>query len=1087
MINTALTNDERLKPLFDKTSIIAWQVFILLIDDKKKKVYKITYSWVIISSRRETSSEAFLSDFKKVHKENDIIYSIAKLSLYNSPKTIVKIINDLFNGKSLCESLDISQINFSKINFDLQLQTDKRKSIFKVRPIIFNETNTLISRNFYDKASLNSPYQNVPSFSLTINNLDKQSLFKNDKHQYFENWKRALMSILNHLEDETSLPFSKSGCIRLGNIEFINTQCSNEYYINHVSFNNIKREIEVNNRKIASSNEVEVIIKPNKHTENKQLIINCFLTNGGQVILDECKELVHEKDNEVKVVFSSKEQIGKISVSIWKKDKDNYQIWYKHPTVLLRYISSSIGMVGMAGKVKSEWLDVIAKSNKKTENDIREAEKISKSSYTTMSIGDNDLDPWVKTDREFYDLVDKINPKKSESRFFPKGWDDEDKKHGAISFLKWFKDISDKAQHVVIQDPFFDTLGLDFLSRTTKSATKFSILTCTQVNSFDDDIASDSDISEPNRAKRLKYFIRNYPSLFDSLNIKINDLRSTGGGDKNILHDRYILIFENGELSKGFHLSNSIQGATKNHPLLITSIPIDVLIQVDSHLNEIINNADNKKDIELIQLFNSENSRKKIEEPDEVANEELLDKLNSFKAIDKPLKSTTLKGLLKENSDSKKDISNFWSTIGYFFARTSQPQKTITSLEEYLNKQELVSLREYIESSISKTHPIGFSDYKDFRVNSFQFLFHQDFKTSLKDSIHIGEAFRETSCFQNWGIHYGCKILIEHGFDEFTKLLLFIEKKYKLRSPNQDYSNTSLMKLSSIVFNCFTERLFWHDDIEFIRNSLKIKLSYIKPLSIAALLSYMPSVKSKTEYDEFKNVINGNCTKTEILDILTNFLSYIRLRKKDKLEFYEENIFNHIFEVLSNNFNQRGLDYIFQNCLNIFHPSIEKKFTEKVLFNLVESKKIDSNHIMDLWSNEFFKNIENIKSHKDYSGLIDITGWAFCIGDINSKNTFLKQIEKRIKSYKNEIQKPFKHGTIKWGESFEAILLIRTVLIIALLYDLDNEAKIKNRKLIINYIDDISILEDSYKPRIFDGKIKKYSQLMLKEYKTKIA
>ncbi len=1086
MIDSKLIKDERLKPLFDKGSIIAWQVFILLIDDKKKskKFYRIIYSWVIISSRKEISDEVFLSDFKKVNKKNDTTYSIAKLSVYNNAETIVKVINGLFKGNSICYSLNLNKIHSSKIKFDVNLN----QSDYKVRPIIFNETNSLISRNFYEKASLNSPYQNVPSFSLVINNLDKNSLLQ-DNNIYFENWNNALILILKHLEDETTLPFSKSGCIRFGNIEFINTQCSNPYYINSVSFDNIKKQVEINNRKITSSHEVKVIIKPNNFTKNKKLIINCFLTNGGQVILDECREIIHEENSQLKTVFSSNEQIGQISISIWKQENDQFEIWYKHSSTLLRYISTSMGVVGASGKVKSEWLDKIEKSNRKIANEIRKVEDVSKSSYSEMLVGNTGLDPWVESDRNFYTLIEKLNPKKSDSCFFPKGWDEEDKTHGAISFLKWFKNVSDKAQHVVIQDPFFDTLGLEFLSRTTNSATKFTVLTCTQVMSLDDENDIDTDISEPNRAKRIKSFIENYPSLFNTLNLKVIDLRSTGGGDRNILHDRYILMFEKDELSKGFNLSNSIQGATKNHPLLVTSIPYDVLIPVNSYLNKTINNADSNVDVELIHLFDSTDAKLKNEKPEIVANQLLFNKLESLNKTENPLKKETFEKLLIENSNGKNRVSRFWSTFGYFLARTNHCYDILQSFENNLNDDALRGLREYLEASIKEDYPIGFSDYKDFRINSFQFLFHQDFKDSLDDCIQIGDNFRETFCFKNWGVHYGCKILIKSGFRQFIKLLEFIEKKYNQRKPNQNYSHTPLMKLSSITFNSFTKELFWYNGIELIKTSLKNNLNYIKPLNIAALMSLMISEKKSIKYEEFKTLVNDYCSKKEVLHVLSKFLSYVRIRRKSELEFYEKKIFSHVVETLSENFNKKDLDYIFLSFLNTYHPSIEKKFTENVLINLVERKKIDVNQVMNLWTNEFFKSLKSIKSHRDYSGLTDITGWAFCISDISSQKTFLNKIEKNIKAYKNEIQKPFKHVTILWMESFEGILIVRSLLILILLYNLENESKIspQNEEFLTTNIDFLIVLEENYQPSLYDGAIKKHSQSILKIYKTKIA
>ncbi|WP_258041269.1 VPA1262 family protein [Pseudomonas syringae] len=60
--------------------------------------------------------------------------------------------------------------------------------------------------------------------------------------------------------------------------------------------------------------------------------------------------------------------------------------------------------------------------------------------------------------------------------------------------------------------------------------------------------------------------------------------------DKQI-HDRMILVRSNGRPVAGYHLSNSIQRANDNYPLLATPIPQDVLQQVFEYTDQIVQRA----------------------------------------------------------------------------------------------------------------------------------------------------------------------------------------------------------------------------------------------------------------------------------------------------------------------------------------------------------------------------------------------------------------------------------------------------------------------------------------------------------------
>lgn len=1075
IISDELINDSRLFPLFDKTTKIQLQFFVLEIKNlkTKEKEYKIIYGWCLPTTREEISDEIFCSDFTKVYTSLENIYSVAKISIYNYPSTIIELINELLLGKSLKNAND--KLKTNKLKFDVHFT---RK--FAIRPIIFNESNNFISRNPYKENALTSPYKDTPSFTLSICNLDKVNTISN-KNKVDH---RASLAILKYLDNETTLPFSTSGSARFGNIEFINTQCVNKFEVGYVVSETNIEEVKIEYKKESSCKKITVFITPNIHTCSKNLLINCYLENGGQVILDECKKTFHQPEMELTITFESMEQIGSIAISIWKEENDTFQIWYKYGVTLVRQIAFNMGIVGLHGTIQSPWLKEIEKSNSKTKEKITEIEKISKTSYQKpMTIGEYALDPWVSTDRSFAEYIKQINPKKSEAEFFPQGWEVETQQHGAISFLEWFKEQTKDAQKVVLQDPFYDTLGLEFLVRTTNAGTNFIILTCTQTTSMDDEANYTANNSEPNRASRIKSFISSHPSLFNSLMLNVYDLRSTGGGDTNLLHDRYILIFKNDTLKKGFHLSNSIQGATKKQPLLITPIPQDVLTKVDNHINDLINKTnETNSTVKIITLHNHNNNKadyKRNTSEEIIVDHTLLSELKtkiSTKNVSDDIILTFISNALLQNT-----FSDFWMTFGYFLATTDDNNKIIASLNSVNNPNFAIELRKYIESSITEKYPFGFSEARSCREYDFQFLFVDDFKTIVEKVLQHSDYISEIYGFRNWGVYFGCNLLLNISFDEYHALIEFVKDQY-VKNKNKDLKDNPLSKLSTILFTKLLKHLLWRNNTDDLNEKLLCSNnSALKAISTAVFVSDILKENSNLTFEEFKEQLSSNLDIDNLLNVLIITILNPSFRNKHTDTVLESNILSEISSILIKNYTKERLQNIFEQILYTYYPSIEKKFTEEVLIKLEEANLIHSKTIFELWCEQFCKLIDNFDSVRNYSGIIDLTGWSFQIIEKENTNKFIDKLEKRLKKEINEIRKPFRQETKEWNRSFERILLIKTVLMIAILYDQENN----HYKKEIQIIDDIIQLEKNYEYFKEYSKVYIYSKETESKYKEK--
>lgn len=1053
IITEEIMKDSRLFPLFCDSTKLSIQLFILEIKDNNsyERTYEIAYGLCIRTTREEISNEIFCSDFHKVYTSEDKTYSIAKISVYNYPSIIVELVNKLLLGESLKSAISDKLID-EKLFFDVFYST-----CFSIRPVIFNEINTLVSRNPYEKNALISPYKDVPSFTLTVCNLDRKNIVSTgDKTD-----NSALLAILQYLQTETTFPFLTSSCARFGNIEFINTQCADEYEVGYVNSETIKEKIKVDYKEEFVCRKLTISIAPNIYTCSKKLLINCFFKNGEQVILDECKEVFHEEKQKLTVNFESQEQIGSISISIWKEENGTFQIWYKYAVTLLRQIGFNMGIVGLQGTVKSDWLNTIEKSNSKAQEKVAEAEKISKTSYQKpTTVGKYSLDPWVNIDRNFSKYINQINLEKSDAEFFPQGWSNETSEYGSLSFLEWFKKETQNAQRLIIQDPFYDTLGLEFLMRTTNTGTEFIVLTSTQITSVDDDKKNTKDDTEPNRAARIKSCISSNPTLCDSLKLSIYDMRSTGGGDSNLLHDRYMLIFKEDVLQKGFHLSNSIQGATKKQPLLITPIPQDVLRKVDKHLNDLINKTTIKEStFEIVPLYNFRNSTTKDEntnETDKIVNQKLYERLKQ------ELKSDDVSKVVVENLISevlaKNKFPEFWATFGYFLATTNCCDKIISVLKSINNPDFVIELRRYIESSITERYPLGFSEKKQIQEYDFRFLFVEDFKTIVEKVSQLSGYLSDTYGYGNWGVYYGCNLLLTINFDEYITLIKHIENQYKLNK-GKDLKDAPLSKLSTILFTQLLSFLFWRNNTNnLISKLLESKIQYLKAIASSVLIADILRDKPRLIFDDSKRLLLANLSVDESLCVLIVCLLNHKFRNRHVDSVLESDILSTTFFVLRENFTSERLQYIFKQILYSYYPSIEKKFTEEILLKLEKVEQITANTIFKLWSDEFLILLDYFESARNYSGIIDMAGWSFQIIDNETRYAFIVKLNKRLKKELNEIRRPFRQDKKEWNTSFECALLIKTVLMIAILYTEDRS----NCHEEIHIISEIGKFEKNY-------------------------
>ena len=265
-------------------------------------------------------------------------------------------------------------------------------------------------------------------------------------------------------------------------------------------------------------------------------------------------------------------------IRVWRRvDLDSpWILWHEEDRYVIREIRTRMNLVGLTGEVKSDWLTRLAGTSAAE----RAGKYMKIQQVQGMPLVTSSREPWERATASARLEARRLFPDASGGRFFSKGWEGDSR----LSLAEWLKEeLSKHPGRIIFVDPFFDDPAIDILVRVSGGAKSIAVLTCTQIRS-DDDAAS-----APPRDERIRSACRQLDTVLRGTQISILDLRSEGGGSRSLFHDRYIIVFDDADRpSCGYHLSNSLQGATRTSPLLITPIPVDTLPAVADYVSELL-------------------------------------------------------------------------------------------------------------------------------------------------------------------------------------------------------------------------------------------------------------------------------------------------------------------------------------------------------------------------------------------------------------------------------------------------------------------------------------------------------------------
>ena len=433
-------------------------------------------------------------------------------------------------------------------------------------------------------------------------------------------------------------------------------------------------------------------------------------------------------------------------------------------------------------------------------------------------VGGRDADPWVPVYRELQSLFERLHPPKSEGKFFLR-WTKGDPE-ARLQFVEWFRALLTKyPQHqVVIFDPYFEDAGLGLLLLCALPTADYIVFRSLPKPPKEGCASEAADEPARTGVDNLVASCELNKEMLSRLKLRLYGMRD------GRLHDRYILIMApDGLPIAGFHLSNSLQKAAENYPLLITPIPQDVLFQVERYKSDLVREAsegavdegDENSSMRLLFDAAAVSKPPRYFEPPRFLEETNAGDVLSTWGGDPSLKGLSgdplrermaALGLLKDQSLALPeatelrhfidlqagDFTNFtptWEVLGELLAHSRAGDTRLESVSSCSNF--LTFLIHFLERSFDRAHS---ATSKEIAVVEARF-FRGELDTFLHGSYrpeHLFHATKYTAL--SWPEFFAVKLLWWYS----PKALVALAKAEMLKVPqeSQDPQNTDVMRLS---------------------------------------------------------------------------------------------------------------------------------------------------------------------------------------------------------------------------------------------------------------------------------------------------
>lgn len=757
-LTTLISNPHfaRLFAAADKPCAI--QLWVLVVEESTtKKVKRAVYGRVV--PYNFANHRWGFSQNDKTQNVDGARSKITRLSLFTSSRNVKAFFEALCGGLTLDAidqqlGLDTPE-NFSQQFGDLALEPAE---------LIFQPTEYLFNRSAYEQGVLHSPHESAGALSAAIAQTNKLHLISESSNQ-----KNSLLShIAKTLNAETGLDFLGSDQERLGNIEFLVFPSLDDKE---------RAKPTINHQREQQAIKLE-LAEENQETASYQFLIKLF--NRQKLIYSALQMASYCKTKQAYIAEFSLDAITNevydcIEVEVYINNaEEGFMLQDRMRMLYMREINLNMHIIGAEQQpVKLDWLE-----NKVPSKHSNRAQALlvpNKSKPETITINRRENEQWVALNQQFGEKLKLLNPQPSKGQFFLRYGLSQGE--GALEFVEWIKKLFNQYQshHIAIFDPYFETLGISLLKLYASPEGSYSAFTTYPK-------ATEKNKKELSRyGNLLKACEQNQKSL-SKLNLTIYGLKQ----DK--LHDRYILVLNNAGIPvQGFHLSNSLQSATANHPLLITPIPQDVLLSVSAYMQGLIQTSNNTQNTEagIKTLFDSQKQVTENSEQPQRKDKKLNDDVRE--AVMSPIEIMNWVNAVNEQSQFKTK----WQKVATSLAHTSSDT---FALPDKLPNRFLEQLEAFLKQ-VMKQPETKHGTIRSVTMPSF-YATKMDELLSLNIELALRFSYGKASNL-NWAEYYTVSLLWQHKPSVLFDLITAEGKKNLSTDFRIDASNAKYYSLLS--------------------------------------------------------------------------------------------------------------------------------------------------------------------------------------------------------------------------------------------------------------------------------------------------
>lgn len=599
-----ITGDKRLQRLFgshDKACAV--ELWVLQLKRDAALETRLLYGRVSPFDFSNSSWSAPTEDRFKLIRDGLSVQCV-RLTAYCASTSVLDVLSSLVGGASLVDASKAGSISMGSA-FEKRFGSMTMRSPLSVRPVMH-----LPPRDYF-RFSTNrvSPLDDCSADSAAITSLVKSELFVIAGEEDRELARFAV----DTLSADTGLEFSDLDAWRLGDVELLVLPGKTETGASlvHIQGEPACLKVEV---------EQPLAARPSCFRVSARFLNDGAVFHYGTAVIPEGAPY---PASVTLAIPPGMEQIRDAYVlEIEAQEADTGESWlcFQWGAFLVREIGQFMHFSGGQASVKSDWLaKALRPAHAKR---LEEAQQIARHTRGTESvIGGRKADPWVTANRHVRSTVKGLLPPQSSGRFFLRYSEGENT--GRLELAEWIKKLlaEHRDKHIAWFDPYMEDMGIHLLNQYGSDTGNYILFTGTgrgdaapwweHVYAWMKSEEAPEDRVD-SRILKLQAACRLWSTRYGTVRLRVFGLPQAD------LHDRMVLI-RDAQMRPvaGYHLSNSLQHANENYPLLITPIPLDVLQLVVDYSDDLLRGsmkpADGQGNSEprLKCLFDSENEQHK--------------------------------------------------------------------------------------------------------------------------------------------------------------------------------------------------------------------------------------------------------------------------------------------------------------------------------------------------------------------------------------------------------------------------------------------------------------------------------------------